>query len=1526
MSFSPSPRRVHQRAVALVIVLAFVVLLTGLIVAFFSQSLLDRQISNSSANATKVDLFAQGAVDTITGDLKQEITAGSVVATPSPSPSPANGAMLYTPYAPQSAVVCLAGSTGTAGMQNLLKRSAYNVPFYANPTPAPSATPYNPNYPASNRAANVSSTAPSLTGRYVSPARWNQPLLLPKKTLTSDADLTPVSTFTPPDWVLLSRNGTNPTATAFDPSLTYSPTSPTSVIGRYAYNIYDEGGLLDMNVAGYPSNSTPAQASYKNALAYADLTQLKDASGNPVITQPQIDQVVAWRNYASASTDWTQPTPAPGATLGTFLLPSWTAGTATNYFDAISANASGFMRAANPIVIGGPPGQTDRFFAGRQELINLLLGGIAASGTAGQANRASLQNALLLMGTFSRGLNQPSYIPAVHSNYVNAPKVLGASVGGNAAYGFDREINPNYLTVRVLKPFLRSDGSNAAVGDPFVSKRFPLQRLAWLTCKGPSALRNQNDPDIQALIQNGVTWSYLQQGTTNNIKTSFGLNWNGTQWLYNIHNNVATGKGSIMRVGRNPAIDATADATKYVQDLANPRDPDFFELLKSAITVGSLGKTLVNSNNAVSQDPGSTQAEQPLNYNYDPEASVDRQVVQIGANIIGQSRVDNLPVQIVFDDGVGNRNATNTGAGTSTVVVGVANLPYLYNVTGGVLQVRAPNLLPRNGVGSGYNGMPGTGTGGDSGYQADPTGVAPNSDAATLTDSGVGVIMQMPVIWNPHDPNSPVIAPALASGGSAAPYNPTQFRVVADSTTPDQVIAGAATSSYSQFFGYATSQPPSQPTYYSYQASSNSPNHAWYYSSSGTGSEIAAPVAAATSAIYISLTSSSLRPLFPQPTLLWRASSFTDLDGNGVSVTTDTSNRLATDPAVSGLASNGGLPSWVPSAPGTDPTLGGSAASLRYLGFYMGSFPWAWTNPAVGAAPSSAAQSGPYLARVTGALSVPAGSSKACYMTYRMQYKDPTSGSWITYDTKYGKVGDSSVPQGSIGNTPASSNPSPSLFAAGTMWGGFIDPRTSRFGMHWNENKSALEPSSDEGLSPYNLGGLSPARTMFINPASGEMASNRPDAQAGYYFLSSWSNTGNLANSVPGWMAWLGTNGNTGPGFAPGLFEQNNTDIPYVPSRFFTDTQGNLTQTPNYFADPDGIVRRAMGGFVPIGTVNSPTFYSGNQVTKTPPTDTTVGLPMATLFCAPNSAPIYPSPTIVQNVSANSFSQAQSRPYFLHRPFRSVAELGGVFSDTPWRNLDFSTPETGTAALLDVFCVNESDNSAGLIAGRINLNARQPSVVQAVLAGAYLDPATVSGNDSPTEPLNPTVAANAANALAQYIANNGPLQNIGELAGKWVSNQRIQPASVTGTYHGELSSAGNFYDGKLSYLGFSGSQWDPKAHGPLLTTPAADVYSAYMSSTSTFTANTPDKHNGTKETAAYVARFREAPVRALAAAGQTRVWNLMIDLVAQTGRYPASAKTLANFTVEGEQRYWVHLAIDRFTGQIVDKQVEIVKE
>jgi hypothetical protein len=57
------------------------------------------------------------------------------------------------------------------------------------------------------------------------------------------------------------------------------------------------------------------------------------------------------------------------------------------------------------------------------------------------------------------------------------------------------------------------------------------------------------------------------------------------------------------------------------------------------------------------------------------------------------------------------------------------------------------------------------------------------------------------------------------------------------------------------------------------------------------------------------------------------------------------------------------------------------------------------------------------------------------------------------------------------------------------------------------------------------------------------------------------------------------------------------------------------------------------------------------------------------------------------------------------------------------------------------------------------------------------------------------------------------------------------------------------------------------------------------------------------------------------------IWNLLIDVVARSGDYKPNVSSLQNdFVVEGEQRYWVHVAIDRVTGKVIDKQIEVVNE
>src|SRR5207302_1350791 len=68
--------------------------------------------------------------------------------------------------------------------------------------------------------------------------------------------------------------------------------------------------------------------------------------------------------------------------------------------------------------------------------------------------------------------------------------------------------------------------------------------------------------------------------------------------------------------------------------------------------------------------------------------------------------------------------------------------------------------------------------------------------------------------------------------------------------------------------------------------------------------------------------------------------------------------------------------------------------------------------------------------------------------------------------------------------------------------------------------------------------------------------------------------------------------------------------------------------------------------------------------------------------------------------------------------FQSVAELGHVFRDQPWKTLTFTTAspnataKSADAGLLDVFTLHESSMEAG----KTSLNTRQAPVLKAILS------------------------------------------------------------------------------------------------------------------------------------------------------------------------------------------------------------------
>jgi hypothetical protein len=1440
------------------------------------------------------------------GDLKQEIAAGSVVTT-----NVTGGVtnILYFPTNNTTAIPYLSGFTMTNGLENVVKVSKYGNPFF------PTNNAYNTNifFPSSRAAAMksgfgstiLSTTNTSLNGRFMTRARWNKPLLLPP---TSTNDYTPTNitatVFPGPDWILVSRSGSNPnisyvtngTAPVFNTNNVWSTTNLGTVIGRYAYIIYNEGGLLDANVAGYPlalTNSAvtnPAYVPYKGGSYFADLTQIG-------LTTNQITALVGWRNYAS------------GQASGTFPYSnSFTTDNGTNYAISVLQNTNGFLSVST----NSTNGYTDHEFTSRQQLISFLLN-VDTNSTA-QSNAIK---ALPYLGTFSRALEQPSYAPPT-----NRPKVLAVANGGNSAAPdglpspLDDKINPSFLTVRVANTYTNTNCfgiiETRSVGEPLVKKKFPLNRLAWLTYKGPSANRTQTDADIQALTNNGIPWSYLQLGTTNNIAKSFGLSWDSAnnQWKYDQH------------LGTNG--NGAAGAIKMLPDIAalsTPRDPDFFELLKASINVGSLGKALLPSGTTMPQEGGAAQTDQPYNYNYYLENSVDVQILKIGANIISQYQTANFPPRIVFDDGSG------TGQ-MPTTIVGVANLPYLSSIITGAQLLKMPDVMPR--------GLPTT---------AVNTAQAGNSlylVSDTVNDPGVGAAMQYPVVWNPHDPRS---SAGVAGAG------PTQFRVVADSSTPDKAEKGVG---QYNIYTYAASDG-SGSLQYSYNANAASPNSSWYLNPSSRS------ITAANTEIDFTAPASTAQ-IFPEPAMLLKPGTVTDSAGNAITVAAGAGNAISGTIGGSTFVTMGGLP---------DKATDGSLTAPPYVGFYLGAFPLAWYYDMT-KAPLSAGKNGFYVARDTGggaAGTTTASSYKSCYMTYRMQYKDPI-GNWVTYDTKYGKTFDDktqiSVNSSTVNticgqqqriNDMAALPPNPSDAGLGGFWASCVDPRTSRFGLLWTG--TAILENTPGINSPFKNYIGNPTYSFFweykpipayidnngrpslsinggwIDRANATMITMRPDSAAGWYIMSGWpySVSGSTSSKISpandgtanGWMAFLSKTGEASsfPGINPGMLAQNNADAPTILPKYYADNGwgDSSTFTPQYFADPDGVVRRGMGAFIPPG--NPP-----NGTTKWP-AKTSVGQPMAQCFSyvagSVPTATLDPSRTTAAAVAAANTTQMQSRPFMLHRPFYTVAELGYVFSDTPWRNLDFSTAESGSSALLDTFCIAETSDPTGLVAGKVDLNTRQTNVLQAVLASGYFDASQPAISANSTAKIDTNTAALLTQALTTRTKTN-PLQNLTELVGRFVSKTQIRDmsAQLTGgaLLKGTLSST-YFSDGKLSYSGFSDAGWDTNALAPLSSSPAIDVYSAYQNS-SVFTANA--NFNGTKETISNIQRFREAPIRALAASGQTRVWNLMVDVIAQTGRYPMTATNISSFMVEGEQRYWVHLAIDRLTGQVIDKQVEVVKE
>jgi hypothetical protein len=435
----------RSRGSALIIVLAFLLLMTAVTVALLSRSTLERQLSLASFSQGKVDLAGEGAIAAIIGDLQQEIAAGS-----NGSGTPTMAAGFYYPNAPATAIPAIVGFTPAAGVENLIKVSKNGSPFY-------SGSNYSSTGPS--RASSVNSyNNSSLNYRLIKPARWNLPLLMqPVNVSTTVTDFTPPSAFYCPDWIYVARDGSNPTtwnaAYEYLPSVTPT-TVPSTVAGtnpvtqRYAYAIYDEGGTLDVSVAGSPIVNSPSLGTYssyqpyKNALAYADLAQLPGLNSLSATQRAEfVNAVACWRNYASCNLQNLNIYPntytvsvASSSSFDQFMI--------FNPRAYLEVNGNSLFDTPNQ---KGNLNQTDNAFSSRRHMLQFFLQGLGQNSTflsTTTLSLASLENLMPYLGTFSRGLSQPSYAPAplaANATYnasgsaVGRPAVLPTANGGNSA-------------------------------------------------------------------------------------------------------------------------------------------------------------------------------------------------------------------------------------------------------------------------------------------------------------------------------------------------------------------------------------------------------------------------------------------------------------------------------------------------------------------------------------------------------------------------------------------------------------------------------------------------------------------------------------------------------------------------------------------------------------------------------------------------------------------------------------------------------------------------------------------------------------------------------------------------------------------------------------------------------------------------------------------------------------------------------------------------------------------------------------
>ena len=468
-----SPRR--QEGMALIITLALIVLVTVAAVAFLTRATGNRAIEASRSNEVLASQLADTGADyTISTFLQEIVNINNSIIPNSPSPNYA-----YLPKKPPNMIPQRLFASDNSTSTN---PSDPNYPYFANLVRQ--SVPDTVNKPPLEANASLDSTA-ILSQNQVSVGQtaWNRPQLISGKDPTSygfyaDNQL--------PNWIYVNQDG----------SLTSSITAQnaSNVVGRFAYNAYDIGGLLDANVAGYIHGSAPLGIDPTSVDGLAQLSRVKGTLGGADLSLiPGFVQLAGFSIPPGGSD--------PKQNMDTFVKARNIASVDSDYVAAVQKNAAnGFLT----------PQQGDLYFGNRQDLIQAV-----QSGTFGCST-----NALPYLTHFTRELARPSlggfemmtnrFDLSQISNIRNNATKFGLILGGGAnSWDYTATISSTPSTTIDFFSLLRSgiDFTTPVDGNTITPNSISFTPPAWV-----------GDQDLKAVM---IGANIIDQFTTANPTPTF---------------------------------------------------------------------------------------------------------------------------------------------------------------------------------------------------------------------------------------------------------------------------------------------------------------------------------------------------------------------------------------------------------------------------------------------------------------------------------------------------------------------------------------------------------------------------------------------------------------------------------------------------------------------------------------------------------------------------------------------------------------------------------------------------------------------------------------------------------------------------------------------------------------------------------------------------------------------------------------------------------------------------------------------